>query len=98
MSADNAEKIAGAILAAHDPMHGQGGGWDLVARDHAKGIADGLRGAAETVAESLGEWLSDSFVSGAELDADGSKANVTDGLFAVARALDRIADVLEKRP
>jgi hypothetical protein len=57
----------------------------------------GLRDAAETVADVLGRGMSDAFVSGAELDLDYGKANVTDGLFAVARSLSRIAKALESR-
>jgi hypothetical protein len=57
----------------------------------------GLRDAAEAIGETIGRSFDDSFVSFAELDADGGKATVTDGLFAIARALARIAAAMEDR-
>jgi hypothetical protein len=37
------------------------------------------------------------FESPNELDSNGEPANVVDGLFAIARSLDRIADALHNR-
>lgn len=58
----------------------------------AEAIASAIRDAAdpsglETIADAIG----DAFAS-----ADGGKASVTDGLLAIARALARIAEVMEK--
>lgn len=45
--------------------------------------------------DQLGNSLSASFVTEAEVDNDDHRpANVADGLFAVARALGKIADAL----
>lgn len=41
--------------------------------------------------------ISQSFISPNESDKNLEPANVVDGLFAIARALDRIATVLENR-
>lgn len=40
--------------------------------------------------------LADCFTSPNETDSNGETANVVDGLFAIARAIGRLADVIEK--
>jgi len=35
--------------------------------------------------------------SGAEQDQDGDEANVVDGLFAIARALEKVAEAIEAK-
>jgi hypothetical protein len=87
----NAVEIASAIRASGDAATGR---WDLVAKHHAEEISGGLRDATEVVADAIEAGVSDGFLSGAELDRDGGKANVTDGLFAIARALDQIAEAI----
>lgn len=47
--------------------------------------------------ERLNKKLEESWISGAEQDREGGPANVVDGLFAVARAIERLAAAVEKR-
>lgn len=46
----------------------------------------------------LGKALVHCLVSPNEADSNGEPANVVDGLFAIARAIDRLAGVLGQRP
>lgn len=39
--------------------------------------------------------IAGAFVSPNETDSNGEAANVVDGLFAIARAINRLADVVE---
>lgn len=53
--------------------------------------------ASRTVADAIRDGFLNSFVSPAEFDRAGKPAGLTDGLFAIARALERIAEALEGR-
>jgi hypothetical protein len=45
----------------------------------------------------VAESLTAGFVSRAETNQDLGAANVVDGLFEIARALDRLAEAVERR-
>src|ERR1035437_3799627 len=94
------QAIATAIRAAGDPMRGTGGGWDLVAKHHAEEISNGLRDAGETIAgeiDNASARLAERLQTFNETFNDGQPGNVTDGLFAIALALERIAEVMERK-
>lgn len=52
----------------------------------------------EAIAEAIGDEIRDvietAFVSWNETDSAGEPANVVDGLFAIARALDEVAQAI----
>jgi hypothetical protein len=49
-------------------------------------------------AKSISDAVVASFTSLNECDRNGEAANITDGLFAIARALNRIASAIEGLP
>jgi len=71
--------------------------YDLVAKMHAEEISAGLGVVAEAIREDVVVSLRDSFLSSVERDSDGDKANVVDGLFAVARAIEPLAAVVRDK-
>lgn len=48
--------------------------------------------------EQIAKAIADTLSSPNEADRNGEVANVVDGLYAIARALDRVARALEKKP
>jgi hypothetical protein len=46
--------------------------------------------------DEMADALWEVFVSHVELNEEGNPANITDGLFEIARALNRIAAALER--
>jgi hypothetical protein len=46
--------------------------------------------------DSLAKSLEYVFTSSSQRDQNGEEANVVDGLFAIARALDRIGNAIER--
>lgn len=52
--------------------------------------------AAQLEITSTLRVIAEAFISPNETDANGEYANVIDGLFAIARAIGRVADALEK--
>jgi hypothetical protein len=58
-----------------------------------------IRGAGAEIAEAISERLinfTDCFISPIKDEPDKHEVNLTDGLFAIARALVRIAEALEE--
>ena len=49
----------------------------------------------QTEKEKIAQALMDGLISANEMDSNWEPANVVDGLFAIARALDRIGKRLE---
>jgi hypothetical protein len=62
----------------------------------AKEHQEGFRNLSESV-DSIGSTLDKVFISANEEDRNGESANVVDGLFAIACAIERLAAAVEKR-
>jgi hypothetical protein len=62
----------------------------VVAMAHADEISSGLREAANLVADVLDKI-------GGEAFGLSEKHSLTDGIFAIAQALERIAEAMERR-
>jgi hypothetical protein len=70
----------------------------LAIREAGETIASGIPDPEGSI-DRLGEAIVEALFSRHERDRHGEgDGNIVDGLFAVARALDRIADAMEKRP
>lgn len=51
--------------------------------------------AADQTSTTVADAIGSAFISPNESDSNGEPANVVDGLFAIARALERIALAME---
>jgi hypothetical protein len=47
--------------------------------------------------QRLAEAIGDAFISANEADANFEAANIVDGLFAIARAIQRLADAVNAK-
>ena len=60
-------------------------------------LPGGVCDAATTLADAVGGGLDNLLISSVEIDRAGKVAGPTDGLFAIARALEQVAKALEGR-
>lgn len=87
--ADSIDGLARAVRG-DSPLAG-----DSTIPDNLAEIVMALRRFPDAISW-IPEVLDHNFTSPNELDRNGEPANVVDGLFAIARGLNRIADALER--
>lgn len=61
-------------------------------------MPNGNDGEDQDYTPDVGEALLEAFISPNETDSNLEPANVVDGLFAIARAVDRLAEAIKSFP